>query len=64
MKLAENFGIYVEPNNSEDLSKGIKKLFLRTDLWNFYHQKCIKKRVDFGWEKLVKKVGKLYEEIY
>ena len=63
-EIAENFGIYVEPNNSEDLSKGIKKLFLRTDLWNFYHKKCIKKRVDFGWEKLVKKVDKLYEEIY
>lgn len=63
-EIADEFGISVDPNNSENLSKAIKKLFLNTDLWDSYHQKCIKKRGDFGWEKLVKKVSLFYEEIY
>lgn len=63
-EIADKFGISVDPSNSENLSKAIKKLFLNKDLWDFYHQKCIKKRVDFGWEKLVKKVSLFYEEIY
>ncbi len=63
-EIADKFGISVEPNNSEALSRAIIKLFLKTDLWEFYHQKCIKKRVNFGWEKLVEKVSHFYEEIY
>ncbi len=63
-EIADKFGISVEPKNSKELSKAIRKLFLSTDLWGFYHQKCIEKRVDFGWEKLVEKVSRFYEEIY
>ena len=63
-EIADKFGISVEPNNSEDLAKAIIKLFLKTDLWEYYHKKCIKERVDFGWEKLVQKVSLFYDEIY
>jgi len=62
-EIADQFGISVEPKNSENLSKAITKLFLDIHLWDHYHQKCIKKRVDFGWEKLVMKVSIFYEKI-
>ena len=63
-EIADKFGISVEPKNSEELSKAISKLFLNKDLWKFYHKKCIEKRADYGWEKLVEKVSQFYEEIY
>ena len=63
-EIADKFGISVEPNNPEDLAKAIIKLFLKKDLWDSYHKKCIKERVNFGWEKLVQKVSLFYDEIY
>ena len=63
-EIADKFGISVEPNNPEDLAKAIIKLFLKKDLWDCYHIKCIKERVNFGWEKLVQKVSLFYDEIY
>ena len=63
-EIVDQFGISVEPNNSEILSKAIRKLFLETDLWERYHKNCIKKRGDYGWEKLVKKVSLFYEKIH
>ena len=63
-EIADKFGISVEPNNPEDLAKAIIKLFLKKDLWDCYHKKCIKERVNFGWEKLVQKVSLFYNEIY
>ena len=63
-EIADKFGISVEPNNPEDLAKAIIKLFLKKDLWDCYHKKCIKERVNFGWEKLVQKVSLFYDEIY
>ena len=63
-EIADKFGISVEPNNPEDLAKAIIKLFFKKDLWDYYHEKCIKERVNFGWEKLVQKVSLFYDEIY
>ena len=44
-EIVDQFGISVEPKNSEILSKAITKLFLDIDLWERYHQKCIKKEL-------------------
>ena len=63
-EITNKFGISVEPNNHKNLSRAIIKLFSDRDLWEFYHQKCIENRDDYGWEKLVKKVSYFYEDFY
>lgn len=63
-EITDKFGICVEPNNKIDLYKAILKLFLNQELWDTYHQECIKNRNQFSWENLVKKVSNFYEIIH
>lgn len=63
VEVVENAGIFVNPNNTNEISSAIKKLYFDKTLRTQMKQKAIKQAKKFSWTKCAAETLKIYKSI-
>ena len=59
-----NAAFYVDPNDTEDMGKIIRKLYFDSNLQKQFSNKALKQANKFSWKKTAENTTKVYEKVF